>query len=186
MFEFGKKGGPDSPGDTPSSEFARPEAPAPAERPRPAASPGVRREAAIIGASIQLDGDLRGQEDLLIEGEVNGTVQLRNNVLTVGTQGKIRANVYAKEIHVDGFVEGDLFGAERVSIRKSAQVRGNITSPRVSLEEGARFKGSIEMDSKAVEHALGQKGGAAVEPPRSRPVAAPAGAATAPRSEPQT
>jgi cytoskeletal protein CcmA (bactofilin family) len=187
MFEFGKKGGPDSPGDTPFGDLARPEAaPAPVERPRQPATPGVRREAAIIGASIQLDGDLRGQEDLLIEGEVNGTVQLRNNVLTVGTQGKIRANVYAKEIHVDGFVEGDLFGAERVSIRKSAQVRGNITSPRVSLEEGARFKGSIEMDSKAVENALGQKGGAAAEPPRSRPSPSPAPATAAPRSEPQT
>ncbi|MEL7450048.1 MAG: polymer-forming cytoskeletal protein, partial [Pseudomonadota bacterium] len=95
------------------------------------------------------------EEDLRIEGDVNGTVQLRNNTLTIGQEGKIRANVYAKSVTVDGLMEGDLFGSERVSIRGNAQVRGNITAPRVSLEDGARFKGSIEMDPQAVEAALG-------------------------------
>jgi cytoskeletal protein CcmA (bactofilin family) len=119
------------------------------------------REAAVIGPSIHIDGDLRGEEDLLIEGEVNGTVQLKNNSLTIGSKGKIRADVYAHSIHVEGFVEGDLYGSERVNIRKNAQVRGNITSPRVSLEDGARFKGSIEMDPQAVDAALGTRRGAA-------------------------
>lgn len=164
MFEFGKKDSPDHAADPSTPDVARRDI-APAEtasRPRAATGGGGRRDAAIIGPSIQLDGDLRGQEDLLIEGEVNGTVQLRDNSLTVGSQGKIRADVYAKEIHVDGLVEGDLFGSERVVIRKSAQVRGNITSPRVSLEEGARFKGSIEMDSAAVDAAVGKKRGPSV------------------------
>lgn len=182
MFEFGKKGGPEGSGDDSTPEVTRREAStisSAAPRPQSAAGSGARREAAIIGPSIQLDGDLRGQEDLLIEGEVNGTVQLRSNSLTIGSQGKIRADVYAKEIHVDGLVEGDLFGAERVIVRKSAQVRGNITSPRVTLEEGARFKGSVEMDSAAVEAALGKNRSASPAPPPARPAGQPAAQSTA-------
>jgi cytoskeletal protein CcmA (bactofilin family) len=162
MFEFSKKGSPDRPEEAGAHEAPRPEPRVAAEStPRAHVGSGsaARRDAAIIGPSIQLDGDLRGQEDLLIEGEVNGTVQLRNNSLTVGSQGKVKANVFAKEIIVDGLVEGDLFGSERVVVRKSAQVRGNITSPRVTLEEGARFKGSIEMDSEAVDRTLGKSRG---------------------------
>ncbi len=190
MFEFGKKGAPDHSGDALTQELSRHDTTAPLEpRPRAAAAPAGRRDAAIIGPSIHLDGDLRGQEDLLIEGEVNGTVQLRNNSLTIGSQGKVKANVYAKEINVEGLVEGDLFGAERVVIRKSAQVRGNITSPRVSIEEGASFKGSIEMDSAQVEAALGKNRGAgtaktAPTPPSAPPAAprASAGDTAGPRS----
>lgn len=111
----------------------------------------ARRDAAVIGPSIQIDGDVRGDEDLVIEGEVNGTVHLVNNSVTVGNQGKIRANVHAHSVYVDGIVEGDLYGSERVCIRKSAMVKGNITSPRVSLDDGARFKGSIEMDHEVME-----------------------------------
>jgi cytoskeletal protein CcmA (bactofilin family) len=178
MFEFGKKGSPDTPAEAPMQEMKRPDAHAVAEGPRArSAAPGAgRRDAAIIGPSIQLDGDLRGQEDLLIEGEVNGTIQLRNNSLTVGSQGKVKADVYAKEINVEGLVEGDLFGSERVSVRKSAQVKGNITSPHVSLEEGARFKGSIEMDSAAVESAIGTRRGANPAEAPAKPVAPMAGA----------
>jgi cytoskeletal protein CcmA (bactofilin family) len=184
MFEFSKKGSPE---DTPARETTQPEAAPAAEaspRARPAPVSGARREAAIIGPSIQLDGDLRGQEDLLIEGEVNGTVQLRNNSLTVGSQGKVKAHVYAKEIHVEGVVEGDLFASERVSIRRSAQVRGNITSPRVILEEGARFKGSIEMDSEAVEAALGTSAKASPGSPRAAAAPAPRANAAESRDQP--
>lgn len=158
MFEIGKKGtekGQEtvSRKDQGSSSGVQPEAP------RRAASSSASREAAVIGPSIHIDGDLRGEEDLLIEGEVNGTVQLKNNSLTIGAQGKVSADVYAHSIFVEGYMEGDLYGSERVSIRKSAQLRGNITSPRVSLEDGARFKGSIEMDPQAVEAALGKRRG---------------------------
>lgn len=121
--------------------------------------PAAAREAAVIGPSIQIDGDLRGEEDLVIEGEVSGTVTLKNNSVTVGAQGKVRADVFAHSVYVEGFVEGDMFGSERVHIRKSAQVRGNITSPNVSLEDGAKFKGSIEMDPQAVQNALGSRQG---------------------------
>jgi cytoskeletal protein CcmA (bactofilin family) len=152
MFEIGKKGAPERAldGSTRSeSSSARTDT-------GMARSSVTGREAAVIGPSIHIDGDVRGEEDLLIEGEVNGTLQLKNNSLTIGPQGKVRADVYAHSIYVDGYLEGDLYGSERVHIRKSAQVRGNVTSPRVSLEDGAKFKGSIEMDPQAVQGAAGR------------------------------
>jgi cytoskeletal protein CcmA (bactofilin family) len=163
MFYIGKKG-------TDKSQDAAREAQRSSAAPQPepakrAPVQGGSREAAVIGPSIHIDGDLRGEEDLLIEGEVNGTVQLKNNSLTIGSQGKIRADVYAHSVYVEGYMEGDIYGSERVSVRKSAQVRGNITSPRVSLEDGARFKGSIEMDPQAVEAALGSRRGASAATP---------------------
>jgi cytoskeletal protein CcmA (bactofilin family) len=101
-------------------------------------------------------------------------VQLKNNSLTIGPQGKIRADVYAHSIYVDGYMEGDLYGSERVHIRKSAQVRGNVTSPRVSLEDGAKFKGSIEMDPQAVQGAAASRGIVANKPAATgAPVAKP-------------
>lgn len=161
MFDIGKKGA-DKGQDAGSRESA---SQVPADAPAVRRAPS--REAAVIGPSIHIDGDLRGEEDLIIEGEVNGTVMLRNNSLTIGPQGKVSADVYAHSIYVEGYMEGDLYGSERVCIRKSAQVRGNITSPRVSLDDGARFKGTIEMDPQAVEAALGKRRGAGqpMQPP---------------------
>ena len=130
----------------------------------PAPKTSERTDVAVIGRSIRIDGDLRGEEDLRIEGHVNGTVQLRNNTLTIGSEGKISANVYAKSVTVDGIMQGDLFGSESVSIRKNAQVNGNITAPRVSLEDGAKFKGSIEMDPAIVKKALDEQPGATNHP----------------------
>jgi cytoskeletal protein CcmA (bactofilin family) len=146
MFEIGKKGTPEA-GPRPESSPARTES----SPPRSSAAP-MSRDAAVIGPSIHIDGDVRGEEDLLIEGEVSGTVQLKNNSLTIGPQGKVTADVYAHSIYVDGYLEGDLYGAERVHIRKSAQVKGNVTSPRVSVEDGAKFKGAIEMDPQAAQN----------------------------------
>lgn len=155
MFEIGKKRMTDEDQKQPSSGVSRPDSGASAARSAGKATRAGSRDAAVIGPSIHIDGDVRGEEDLIIQGEVNGTVQLAHNSLTIGGEGKINANVHAHSIYVDGFVEGDLYGSDRVCIRKSAQVNGNITSPRVSLDEGARFKGSIEMDPEAVEAVLG-------------------------------
>ena len=113
-------------------------------------------EVAVIGSSIQINGDLRGDEDLRIEGNVSGTVELKNSVLTIGREGKVTADVYAKSIAVDGETKGDLYATERVSVHVNARVQGNIIAPKVSIEEGAHFKGSIEMDPAAVEKALGK------------------------------
>jgi cytoskeletal protein CcmA (bactofilin family) len=149
---------------------------------RPATS---SREAAVIGPSIHIEGDLHGEEDLVIEGEVRGTVHLKHHSLTIGGKGKVTADVFANVVNVDGYMHGDLYGAERISIRKSAQVQGNVSSPRVSLEDGAQFKGSIEMDpnSEALQKAFGDRSGsgrsAAVPTPspvKAAPAASAAGA----------
>ena len=160
MFERGKKDGPEGY----SNEAAATSNPQWAgSAPKSQSSQG----AAVIGRSIRIDGDLQGEEDLRIEGDVNGKIQLRNSTLTIGSEGKVRASVYAKSVAVDGYVEGDVFGAENIIVRKNAQVQGNMTAPRVSLEDGAKFKGSIEMDPDAVNAAMG---GAAKTPSKPTPV----------------
>ena len=122
-------------------------------------------DAAVIGRSIQINGDLRGGEDLRIEGDVTGTVELKNSALTIGKEGKVKADVYARSIAVDGETKGDLYAAERVSVHVNARVQGNIIAPKVSIEEGAHFKGSIEMDPAAVEKALGKTAAIGVDKP---------------------
>jgi cytoskeletal protein CcmA (bactofilin family) len=110
-------------------------------------SPTTRsRTAATIGPSIQISGDVTGNEDVRIEGRVEGTVNLSDNVLTIGKEGQINATANARSIFVEGKVEGDLKADEQIVIQSSGNVRGNIVAPRVILEDGCKFKGSIDMD----------------------------------------
>ncbi len=115
---------------------------------RPARSRGPA-STATIGPSIHIKGDVTGEENLVIEGTVDGAVKVKNNDVTIGASGKVKANIYAASINVEGELKGDLIGEEKVIIRSTGKVQGNIVSPRVSLEEGAQFKGSIDMDPKA-------------------------------------
>jgi cytoskeletal protein CcmA (bactofilin family) len=142
--------------------------------PAPAAA-GSRRSAgsgqgAVIGRSIKIKGDVKGDEDLLIEGDVSGTVELKNNSVTIGAEGKVQANIYARVINVEGSTEGDLYASEMISVRASANMHGNLVAPRIALEDGARFKGSVDMDSQSVEKALGSQSRTNA---RSEPAAAP-------------
>ena len=116
-------------------------------RPSPNPTGGPRGAAATIGASISIQGELRGEEDLVVEGKFKGTVELKKNTLTIGEQGSIDAEVFAHTILVEGTVNGDLFASERIAIRKTARITGNLHAPRISLEDGARFRGSIDMDT---------------------------------------
>ena len=145
---------------------------------------GSGGDSAVIGRSIQINGDLRGDEDLRIEGDVSGTVELKNSALTIGKEGKVKAGVYAKSIAVDGETKGDLYATERVSVHANARVQGNIIAPKVSIVEGAHFKGSIEMDPAAVEKALGKATASAAEKPAAARKAASAPAKTAETSDP--
>jgi len=104
------------------------------------------RAAATIGPSIQIHGDVTGNEDVRIEGRVEGTVNLSDNVLTIGKDGQINATANARSIFVEGKVEGDLKADDQIVIQSSGNVRGNIVAPRVTLEDGCKFKGSIDMD----------------------------------------
>lgn len=104
------------------------------------------RSTAMIGPTIQVKGTITGNENLVIEGKVDGAVDLPQHDLTIGESGQVVANLSAKTIKVDGQVTGDITGAEKVIISKSGKVQGNLVAPRVSLEDGAKFKGSIDMD----------------------------------------
>lgn len=108
---------------------------------------GTGRQA-IIGGSLVIEGNIKGSEDLLIEGKVNGDVSLPNHAVTVGASGEVKATIRASSIIVDGRVEGDLIGDDQIEIRQSGYVFGNIVAPRVGLEDGAQFKGNIDMSSK--------------------------------------
>ncbi len=104
------------------------------------------RTPATIGPSIHISGDVTGNEDVRIEGRVEGTVNLRDNILTIGKDGQINAMVNARAVFVEGKVEGDLKGDEQIVIHSSGDVRGNIAAPQVTLDDGCKFKGSIDMD----------------------------------------
>lgn len=106
---------------------------------------------ATIGPSICIKGELSGDEDLVIQGNVEGTVTLKEHNLTIGQEGTVNANIQARSVIVEGTLKGDILSDEKVTIRKTGNVHGNVSAPRISLEDGAKFKGSVDMDSKRSE-----------------------------------
>ena len=100
----------------------------------------------VVGPSILVQGDMTGDEDLVIQGRVEGSVSLKKNLVTVGKDGRVNATVNAQIIRVEGTVEGELQGKEQVIVTRTGSVSGNIVAPRVTLEDGCRFKGAIDME----------------------------------------
>jgi len=118
---------------------------------RPVSTPinkelNTSRRLAMIGSTIKIKGEVTGDEDLEIDGSVEGTIDLAANQVTVGETGKVKADIKGKIVIVNGQVTGDITGGEKVIISKSGNIRGNIVTPRMTLEDGAVFKGSIDMD----------------------------------------
>ena len=103
------------------------------------------RTAVNIGKSVVIKGELNGSEDLTIEGQVEGKIELRQNILTIGPNGRIKAQVFAKSVVVLGEVTGNVTATEKVDIRDNGSVDGDIAAPRVAIAEGAHFRGSIDM-----------------------------------------
>lgn len=133
----------------PEEPHTQPAAPMPQPAPAPrVAAPQTREQQAVIGSSISIKGDLTGEEDLSIEGRLEGKIELRRHSVTVGKKGRIKGDIYGKTITVEGTVEGNLYGEEQLIVRQSGTVRGNIVAPRVALEDGSNFKGSIDMSPK--------------------------------------
>src|SRR5215470_223595 len=169
----------------PSSVTTSTEATAPA--PAPLMSPGsfdqrreerrpMHEEAASIGKSIIINGELSGSEDLTIEGRVEGKIELKDHVLTVGINGRIKAQVSAKSIVVFGQVTGNLTATEKVDIKENGSVEGDIVSPRVAIADGSHFRGSIDMQKKAESGSSERSHFKAEKPEKSEPkTAAPAG-----------
>ncbi|MBI2816453.1 MAG: polymer-forming cytoskeletal protein [Acidobacteria bacterium] len=108
-----------------------------------------RGAVAHIGKSVLVRGELSGSEDLYIDGQVEGTIELREHNLTVGPNGRVDANVNAKEVILLGTVKGNIRAVERVEIRKSGSLVGDLVAARVIIEDGAYFKGSIDIQKAA-------------------------------------
>jgi cytoskeletal protein CcmA (bactofilin family) len=127
------------------------------------------RATARLGASLHVKGEISGNEDLLIDGSVEGLIQLDERKLTVGTTAKVTADIIAREVVVFGTVKGNLRAKDRIEIKKDGSVNGDLTTARIMIEDGAYFKGSIEID-KTSEKDSGHGGFAK----NSAPVGAPA------------
>jgi len=104
---------------------------------------------AQIGKSVIIKGELSGSEDLYVDGQVEGSIALKNNSLTVGPNGSVKATVDAKAVVVQGKLEGNVQASDRVELRKSAVVTGDISTQRISIEEGAYLKGKVDIQGKA-------------------------------------
>ena len=148
---------------------------------------GMERTAVNIGKSVVIKGELNGSEDLTIEGQVEGKIELRQNVLTIGPNGRIKAQVFAKSVIVLGEVTGNVTATEKVDIRDNGSVDGDIAAPRVAIAEGAHFRGSIDMQKTGGKAAAETKADtakvapAAASQPQHQPATAGAGAAQASR-----
>ena len=154
--------------------------------PRP--EPGhnlMEKDIVNIGKSVVIKGELNGSEDLTIEGHVEGTIQLRDHVLTIGPNGKIKAQVFAKSVIVLGEVTGNVTASDKVDIRDNGSVDGDIVSPRVAIAEGAHFRGSVDMQRKGAQpqaQAAKSVASQASAPATPAPHAAQAGAQVAVRT----
>jgi cytoskeletal protein CcmA (bactofilin family) len=110
---------------------------------------------AQIGKSVVIKGELSGSEDLYVDGRVEGSISLKGNSLTVGPNGQVKASIESKAIVVQGKLEGNVQASDRVELRKSAVVTGDISTQRISIEEGAYLKGKVDIQGKA-EKAAGK------------------------------
>jgi len=137
----------------PETPAARSASPPDTSRPSPSGTvarqaPSADRSArtqAQIGKALKLKGEMTGSEDVFVDGEVDGTVELRENNLTVGPNGNVRAHVKARSITVLGRLEGNVQAGERIEIRKTGSLVGDLVTPRIVIEDGAVFRGSIDI-----------------------------------------
>jgi len=189
--EAAKPGGQSQPQTAPAPVPVTPAAtPVAAEAARPITSVDTPRgleKTVNIGKSVIIKGELNGSEDLTIEGQVEGKIELRQNVLTIGPNGKIKAQVFAKSVIILGEVTGNVTATEKVDIRDNGSVDGDIAAPRVAIAEGAHFRGSIDMQragGKPGEKGGENKGGGESKPAEAKaeqkPAQAPAAAAAQP------
>jgi cytoskeletal protein CcmA (bactofilin family) len=173
-----KPGGSTQPAPVPTAAPASAPPAAEAARPQPVTSVDTHRgleKTVNIGKSVIIKGELNGSEDLAIEGQVEGKIELRQNVLTIGPNGKIKAQVFAKSVVILGEVTGNVTATEKVEIRDNGSVDGDITAPRVAIAEGAHFRGSIDMQrsgSKAGEGKPEQKSATPAAATQPTPAAA--------------
>ena len=117
-------------------------------------------EFAHIGKSVSIKGELSGSEDVYVDGQVEGNIQLSGNSLTIGPNGRVHANVAVKSVTVGGSLEGNIQASERTELRKTAVVNGDVQTRRIAIEEGAYFKGKLEILAESKSVAVGNPTGA--------------------------
>jgi cytoskeletal protein CcmA (bactofilin family) len=159
--------------ETPQPTTAKaPETPAPVAKPDSATTEAINMStdamrplsttpsgtSARLGASLHVKGEISGNEDLHIDGSVEGLIQLEERKLTVGASAKLTADVVAREVVVYGSVKGNLRARDRIEIKKDGSVVGDLTTARIMIEDGAYFKGSIEIDRTASESGADKSG----------------------------
>jgi cytoskeletal protein CcmA (bactofilin family) len=138
---------PAQPAPKPAEAKYQPPAPAPAPAPAhtPAPAPAPKRGSnTLIGANLTIRGDISADENITIEGTVEGTIETSNDVI-VAPDGKVRADIRAKTITISGRVKGNIFATQKVDLTSTAQLEGNIQAPKLAIAESAMFKGSIDM-----------------------------------------
>ncbi|HEY7391008.1 MAG TPA: polymer-forming cytoskeletal protein [Bryobacteraceae bacterium] len=136
-----------TPEPTPAGSSSLPVSSAPPRPAEPVRSEPLRGAAdvATIGKSVVVKGELSGSEDLIVDGEVEGSISLKGQTLTIGPNGRVRANIEARNVVVHGRLNGDIHATERVELRKTASLAGDISTARISIDDGAFFKGGIDI-----------------------------------------
>lgn len=125
----------------------------PKDTPKPSSMASERTDVGHIGKSVVIRGELTGNEDLYLDGEIEGTINLRDHKLVIGPNGKIKATITARDIVLHGRVEGNVSATERVELKKACTLVGDVSTQRIVIEDGAYFKGSIDIkDSKQSEN----------------------------------
>ena len=152
--------------------------PSPLSASRPAepmrSDPPRSTDVATIGKSVVVKGELSGSEDLYVDGQVEGSIALRGQSLTIGPNGRVRANIEARNVILHGQVDGNINASDRVELRKSASLKGDIATARIAIDDGAYFKGTIDIqkpEAPRVEPTKPQvvTSGPAAVPPSSQP-----------------
>ena len=115
--------------------------------PGPSSRSHSSKDSTIISERIRVEGDIAGQEDLTIQGRVEGIIELKNNHVTLGKTGHMIGDLYGKLLSIEGEVQGNLFAEEKIELLPSAVVHGNMQAPVIGLQKGAKFKGMIDMDT---------------------------------------
>ncbi|MCS7315405.1 MAG: polymer-forming cytoskeletal protein [Bryobacterales bacterium] len=165
---------PARPSSPPVPEPVREAPPPPPAKP---SEPELPRGVAAIGKSVKIKGQIFSREDLYLDGEVEGTIEVPEHRLTVGPHGRLQASVKAREVVVLGSVNGNVEAAEKIDIRKEAKLVGDIKTGRIIIEDGAYFKGSIDIVREQPKAQAPQQPARGPAPPAQPAPSAPPGAA---------
>jgi cytoskeletal protein CcmA (bactofilin family) len=140
-------------------------------------------EPAHLGKSLVIKGDVSGSEDLYLDGQVEGTIDLKGNRLTIGPNGRVKANLSARSAVIHGKLEGNISATDRVDLKQSAVVTGDIVTQRIAIDEGAFFKGGVDISRGTSLHSATEiKAEAKSAPALAGQGASPAGTGTRPAS----